>query len=862
MWRIGSRLIALTTLAAGIPAAFAFWSIWEHYQLNRQQTAVQVDIIAQALSGEGGRIMSGGEQLLDILATFPSVRFREADECNRIIRGVQAAVPHYSLIAVADQSGGIFCASRDIPRGIPVARQNWFKSALENQHGYAVSELVADNLVQTPVIQFSRVVGDGTVVLASLDIRKLADHFREFQVPSDISVSIIDRLGNIIYRFPETEAGVGTRYPDRDVIALARDVGEGRSSYMEWDGSSKIVAIRPLSNVWNTGILVVVERATHGVTVVSQTTLLVNLAVLVVTVLSAAFVGWAGTRVMIVQGLDKVCDSARLLAAGALNVRVGKLGSAIEIRNLASSFDSMAETLSNRQRELEEAVEWIETSTDLAGLGIFDWDIRKDTMTWNRKHYLLFGLDPDSHQASFETFAESVEPEDFDRVNTAINEARIFCRDYREEYRIRTPSGEVRWMLGIGRFLYAQNGDPVRMRGVVLDISDRKNAEEALRRAQKMDALGQMVGGVAHDVNNILGIISANLQLAEVRRSEENIELGIATSLSATKCGAELVRRLLAFSRRQPMAIGAFDVRQEIDRLRPLISKAVNQSVLACDYAEDIWPAQMDASEFGDALLNLVLNAAQAMPNGGNLRISVENVTLDQAQSNAGQLTPGDYVMVAVTDEGDGIDPAILDKVFDPFFTTKHRTNGSGLGLSMVYGFVRRCGGGVQIDSQLGMGTTVRLYLPRADACDLPKATSHQSVPKFGGGLSVLVVDDELDIAHAVRNYLLSLGYEVFTAGSPQQAIKVMNEVGRVDLLFSDIILSGSQSGVDLAVQLRRTHPDLKVLLTTGSAEIAPSGGGASAQFPIIAKPYTFEDLRLHIEAQFDPRQSTAMTYP
>lgn len=386
---------------------------------------------------------------------------------------------------------------------------------------------------------------------------------------------------------------------------------------------------------------------------------------------------------------------------------------------------------------------------------------------------------------------------------------------------------------------------------------EQRKAELSLRRAQKMDALGQLTSGIAHDVNNVLGIISANLQLIEMDPSAENIEESVRTALSAVNRGADLLRRLLAFARWRSDSIVPGDVGREISEVRPLIEKALPKTVtLTIAVPDDLWPARMESSGFGDAILNLALNAAQAMPVGvGQVTIRASNVVLDgKGSMPATELARGEYVLVACSDNGSGIPPDIMDKVFEPFFTTKPRPHGSGLGLSMVYGFCRRCGGTARIYSELGRGTTVRLYLPRAETSANASRTEQAGPVPVGRGQTILLVDDEVGLLRATGRYLEEMNYIVVTADTPEDAITLAARTGQIDLLFSDIMMPGAFTGIQLARALQDARPGLKVLLTTGFTESAQMPGQQMADYPIMHKPYRFEDLARTIDALLSAR--------
>lgn len=864
MWRLSTRLAVVAVIASVIPAAMGSWSLWQHYKSDRAQAAEQVGLLAQALAGEGGRIMGGARQLLDVLATFPSIKATEPVHCTRVLKGVHDSVPQYAVLAVADPSGHIFCSSRPVPSNASALGLPWFERAQQSTDGFAVSDYTVGELTGKPVLQFSlrtSTTKGEVVILAALDLNSLSAAFSELDLPPDTRVNVIDRAGRLIYRYPEPEKGIGLEYPDKELLAAAMSEKQGIRLSVGLDNVERIVAFQPLSKTHDTGIVVTAGRARDAIQTPARRDFILNLVVLAIAVAVATSFAWFGAGLPVSTGIRRLAQAAASLTAGQQDARVGPVDSSVEIHELATSFDLMAETLAQRQTELESALERLETSTNLARIGIFDWDVQTNTVVWNRQHFYLFGYEPRSDEASLDAFMARLHPDDVEPVLRALATAQETGEDYHAEYRIVLPSGETRWVLGIGRFTYDDDRKPLRMRGVLVDVTDRRKAEESLRRIQKMDALGLMTGGIAHDINNILAIISTNLQLMELRPTEKNLAEGVNISLSATERGADLVRRLLAFSRLQPEQKIACDIRDEVAKVKPLIDKTLPKHVALGVYLpEGLWPAMMASGEFGDALLNLALNATQAMPKGGRLQIEASNTIVDHGGLVAGpDLAPGEYVVLAVSDDGNGIPAEDLEKVFEPFFTTKERGHGSGLGLAMVYGFARRSGGTARIYSEVGRGTTVRVYLPRAvSSLDKAPVPAMEPVP-FGDGATVLIVDDEPGILRAAEAYLRDLGYRTLVAERPAEALALFGEVGRIDLLFSDIVMSGMMTGIDLANRLRETQPDLKVLLTTGFADGAPGRSETGHEYPIITKPYRLDELARRIRNVLD-NQLTART--
>jgi signal transduction histidine kinase len=372
-------------------------------------------------------------------------------------------------------------------------------------------------------------------------------------------------------------------------------------------------------------------------------------------------------------------------------------------------------------------------------------------------------------------------------------------------------------------------------------------SEAQVRQAQKMEAIGQLTGGVAHDFNNILTVITGTIEILGDAVNDRPDLAQITQMISAAASrGADLTQHLLAFARQQPLQPRSTDVNALVvdaaRLLRPTLGEQIEiDSMLAHDSA----PALIDPSQLSTAILNLALNARDAMPNGGKLTLETRNVVLDQDYANMNtEVKPGSYVMVAVSDTGDGIPGSLLDKVFEPFFTTKDVGKGSGLGLSMVYGFIKQSNGHIKIYSEEGHGTTVKLYLPQATGvADAPAAETGISGSEHGDE-SILIVEDDALVREYVVTQISRLGYHTLAASNTAEALAIINGPERFDLLFTDVIIPGGMNGRQLATEAKTRRPGLKILYTSGYTENAiVHHGRLDAGVLLLPKPYLSSDL-------------------
>ena len=380
------------------------------------------------------------------------------------------------------------------------------------------------------------------------------------------------------------------------------------------------------------------------------------------------------------------------------------------------------------------------------------------------------------------------------------------------------------------------------------DITERKRLEMQLVQAQKMEAVGTLTGGLAHDFNNHLGVIILNLDVLRERLTDDpEAEELSREAMAAAMRGAELIRRLLAFARRQPLQPQHVDIDKLITEITKLLERTLGEEIkITLDLDEAAWPTVVDPAQLEAALANLATNARDAMPDGGELTIATGNRYLDEDYAaQYPELAPGDYAMIEVSDTGGGMPREVLAQVFEPFFTTKPLGKGTGLGLSMVFGFIKQSGGHINIYSEVGVGTTVRLYLPRADAgAEAPSAPAPRSVVR-GRGETVLAVEDNPNLRRVVVRQLTEIGYRVIEAEDARAALELLRQEP-VAVLFTDVILPGGTSGYALARHALARWPDLKVVLTSGFPEnrIANGGNGSSLKnIKLLSKPYRREDI-------------------
>jgi len=494
--------------------------------------------------------------------------------------------------------------------------------------------------------------------------------------------------------------------------------------------------------------------------------------------------------------------------------------------------------------------------------------------------YALFKLDPEGIVASWNIGAQRIKgyredeivgkhfsifytPED--RENgvpaEALRKAKEEGRYDYEGWRVRK-DGTKFWASTVLDAIYDDNGKLTGFAKITRDITERRENQLALERtqeqlaqAQKMDALGQLTGGIAHDFNNVLMIVSGYTQYLKGRLSDEKDKRAVDAIEIAAGRAENLTRQLLTFARRQPLNPKTVVLAECLESFRDVLAASVAGNVtFNIELAEDLWPVTIDVNEFEVAVINLLVNARDAMPSGGVIRIRGRNSSL-HGYNDLPQLR-GDFVVLDVQDNGIGIPQEIMPKVFDPFFTTKETDKGTGLGLSQVYGFAHQSGGTVKISSRVGSGTTVTLYLPRAQAGAGDKQAQEKPPAPPGGDERILLVEDNADVQSLAKSMLEQLGYTAVTAGTADRAMEILAQRDDIDLVLSDIVMPGQFDGMALARRLREIRPDMPVLLTTGYAKAAAE---PFSEFPLLRKPYQVSALAHAVRKALDRRPASSL---
>ena len=458
---------------------------------------------------------------------------------------------------------------------------------------------------------------------------------------------------------------------------------------------------------------------------------------------------------------------------------------------------------------------------------------------------------------SRDLWSSRIHPEDRDRVLQEFLRLRS-AGSLAIEYRWRSADEKYRYFLDQAVLVRDEQGRPKEIFGTLLDVTERKQLELQLIQSQKMDAIGKLTGGIAHDFNNMLTVVIGSLdRLRRLQKDDPATLKRIDMALSGAMRCSDMTRQLLAFARRQPLRPQAVDLNDLVLGIADMVRRVLGEGIeLVLEPGSDLWPATTDPTQIESALLNLVVNARDAMPEGGRLSLSTANVQVSERESRAGgDLAPGDYVMLVVRDTGVGIPAEFRDRVFEPFFTTKPTGRGTGLGLSIIYGFVKQSGGHIRLDTEVGLGTTFSIYLPRAASLDTapqPRIAALEGVPRARDGEIVLAVEDDDTVRQIAVDALKDLGYSVFEAPNGRTALDVLHKEQRIDLLFTDFAMPGGINGRDLAVEAVAQRPQIKILLTSAYTEQLTAAKNPVPSMRFLSKPYREGELALAVRSTLD----------
>jgi two-component system, cell cycle sensor histidine kinase and response regulator CckA len=563
------------------------------------------------------------------------------------------------------------------------------------------------------------------------------------------------------------------------------------------------------------------------------------------------------TPFIIVSGTIGEETAIQALKAGAndylLKGRIGRLAQAIEreVRDVTERRRLLATATA-----LSDTRERMRFALEAAAVGTWESDVATGTLVWSDIQEALHGLRAGEFKRTFEAFVDLIHPDDRDRIRGEIARSLKANADWRLEYRVLWPDGSPHWIATVGRTFHGETGEPIRAAGVGMDVTALKRLEEQFRQAQKMEAVGKLAGGVAHDFNNLLTIILGYCDMLTGRAEVDPLVIEDTKEIRRAAVSASvLTARLLAFSRKQVLAPRVVNLNDILVSLQSMVRRLVEESVrIECRFDEDLARIKVDAGQMEQVLLNLVVNARDAMPGGGALTIETSNVFLDDdyVRSHVGA-QPGAHVLMSVTDTGTGLAPDVQPHIFEPFFTTKSKGHGTGLGLATVYGIVKQSGGSIWVESEPAVGTTFKLYFPVSSEEPTP-IQARAVTSNLRGSETVLVVEDEPTLRGLDRNILEHYGYRVLVAGDVAEALSVCaSHADHIHVVVTDVVLPDG-SGRTIGDWVLRHRQGTRVIYMSGYTDDAIVRHGILDMDTLfLQKPFTPADLARKVREILEP---------
>ncbi len=867
---IGARVIAFLCVCLLLGAVVGIWALGRYSHVANEvsrDTALRTADLAEAVKTQ---IMRNAYMTLRAMAGFQRVASRNAKDCNDVAYFFLKNTNGYVNVGSFLPDGIFYCAAVPSTLNFNARGLDWFDAAVTNGNftmgGYHVSDIT-----RSGVIVFALPVRDeagkvSQVLTLEADIEYISKILTFPNLPEETSLTVIDQFGNVLVASPDIGTRPGDNIAQWDVARTAMTADA--PIVTEWkgpDGATRLFAATSsrVSDVAIPGadradirafsiiVGIPAQRITSAIMGPAQTA-----GAAVGVVFAIILVGiYLFIRHTLVKPVKEIQLAAERLTFGDPTARVTRKSYAGEIRTLANAFNVMATTLARREDDIRTSNARLQRifETEPAGVTLFDLKMR--IIDINKAGLEILGADS-VDQVRGKVSPVVVIDEDLERYLTHVRNVKMGKTDF-TTIQIIDLRGRKRWIGVQSANIQLDDKSDAAFISIARDKTEEVLTSAQLVQAQKMESIGRLTGGMAHDFNNLLTIIMGNAETLREELDDRPALKKLAAMIeSAAQRGAELTHNMLAFARRQVLRPTELDTNMLLGRIVDMIKPLLGEDIrIQINTGENLWRVAADPAQMESAILNLSINARDAMPKGGKLTIETQNICLDDDYASRNpEAVSGEYVLIAVSDSGSGMSKDVLAHVFDPFFTTKEAGKGSGLGLSMVYGFVKQSHGHIKIYSEISQGTTIRIYLPKmAESPSFKTQTSEIRLEEARGTETILVTEDEESVRTYVTEQLRSFGYNVLESSSARDALMLLDQHRDIALLFTDVVLPGGMNGRQLADQARSLHPNLKVLYTTGYTENAVVHHGMlDAGVDLLSKPYHRADLAHHIRKVLD----------
>jgi two-component system, cell cycle sensor histidine kinase and response regulator CckA len=814
-------------------------------------------------------LFDGAQRMLLTMAQFPALRSGDPRVCGELLANILREHPNFSRLTVMDSAGTRVCSSAAVLVPGGVADRDWFRRVVEEKTtivgDYQIGRITGmpDIIIADPILTRSGAVE--RVIAATVELSTLSRLVDSLKLPAGATLTVFDSNRTILARHPEAERWVGKQVPNSSFMQRTLRGDNSLEEEVGVDGVHRLYVSAPVTAGVETGLYVGmgIERSIALAT--ADRMLRGDLWQLGFILMAGIVAAIVGGELFVLRPIKELIAVTGRIASGDLASRARLAGGVRELGELGDAFNSMAAALQTRQLERDHAEQRLRDSEDRYRIPfehapnpcwVYDVGTLQfievnsaacDHYGYTRQEFLNMRV------------TEIRPPED---VPTLLLEIERMVRE-------RSTPGPSTWThrkkngtliaVEINSMLVTIAG---RQAAIVLahDVSERAQLEHQLRHAQKMEAVGQLAGGVAHDFNNLLTAIMGYSEIAlELLGDEAEVSSAVKEIEKAGVRAATLTRQLLAFSRKQLLSPAVLDPSAVIADVNTLLRRLIGEHIdlrIADDIA--VGAVKADPNQLEQVLLNLAVNARDAMPEGGILSIETRAADVDEGYARTHpDLPPGRYVVISVSDTGIGMDEATIGRIFEPFFTTKPPGDGTGLGLAVVYGIVRQSGGHVIVHSEPGKGSTFDIYLPRVDDAPAPAVVRRLRTKASGGSETILVAEDEDLVRRLLKTTLTSGGYSVLEARDGVQALEVCEQMGAsLDLLVTDVVMP-RMTGLELARRLAIDHPDLKVLCLSGYSAEATTAQ-RPLEWPFLAKPFVPATLLERVREVLDVERTPA----
>lgn len=851
--------LAILALAAALPALLAvLYTTVSEYQRATADAEALLLRFAEVISRRQQVMVEETWSVLGLLSRNAGLGPADPERCNGLLREMyRSGVINprtLSVVSAAEPDGNIYCSTSELEEPVNIADRPYFQRVMDSRQltlGTTLIGRTSDVPTVPAAYPVLNAVGEVTAVLvAGLNLPELAHVLPE--LPKGAVVSVLNARGLVLARHPDPEGWLGKTLSNEPLVSVLTQTEKASvAQLVGLDGVERIYAIQR-TEIGDTVLYATVGFATDEVYAASRKTLIGGLIAALGAAVAALLLGRFLGHGLVSRSVGSLANAAERIARGDFAARVPVSPVGDELSSVAEGFNAMAAALAQREAALKESEQRYREVVDLIPAAIW---IHVDGLVVFANEYAarIFGgtaagdlvgremmslVHPDDRALADASIREVVE----DNRPPAMTELRFLRLDGQT---ITVEAQAIR---------FVRDGK-VHVLAAGRDITPQRVAEEQLRQAQKMESIGRLTGGVAHDFNNLLTIIIGHLDMA-LEAAPAPLRGSIDSALQAAERAATLTQRLLAFSRQQALMPERLELNQLVRGMEDMLRRTLGEDVeIAMQLHADVWPVVADKGQLENSLLNLVVNARDAMPDGGKLTIETGNVHLDESYASLNvDVIPGDYAMLAVTDTGVGMAPEVLERAVEPFFTTKATGKGTGLGLSMIYGFVKQSRGHMKLYSEIGLGTSVRLYLPRVQAdAQQPVDSDTGGGEHPRGGETVLVVEDDAAVRALVTQQLGELGYRVLEASDGASAQEILQSDAEIDLLFTDVVMPGGMTGRKLAEEAVRQRPGLRTLFTSGYTENSiVHQGRLDTGVQLLSKPYKRQDLARKVREALD----------